>query len=691
MPTTPTIRLENTSAEPLSGWAVCTVPAALAASLPIECVVLAPGGRKFRAVRGSTTGQKTVFRVFAELAGLELCAGGLWPRPADMAPPPPFTPHAWTVDAPEKLAPRLRIQVANGLTTSIVNASGAPVVELVAESPAHRRFRMRAHYHGAGCWFWWWADMLHNDPVLHVVGALVWSDRGVAVPARTLAAVEFRSGEAVVWDAAGARGITSPVGDPDNGYASLLLSKPVTFQDGAGFGFSGRMLSFRDPSRMAEAWTPADEAALAMVRAAAGGRIYAVCEDWNGRWLAGKATPEPLTEHDREMARLDVHYALRGMSLGNTIATRRHEGCGPEPSATGEQEDFGATKGSAAVSSGLPSAFILYQLAGYAELLRGRNHFDPAGNRLRAAQLLDWVTWSGETHYSPNISPNRLGKLSTAVRVGTGHIPHDDQHMSLNNLGAALALSDDPLLDFIAEGIAECERASYAVRFNCNDRSYRPPDADAARAQGRTVQALAQLASVVPPAIRETLDFCRTARLSATTRTPTLNVLGPIRPLAAGAPDNRKNVWNPDGTRASWVSCWEHGLAMIGFAAGAPTPLAEKVATFLAEWAIHEGPAGWVVLDDFAWHNGEPPPQGFLGGGEKPAAVVRPLVARLDEPEVGGVAAWTIAGLVAARPFLRGALAEKVGRFLAALSAVSAAAGDAAPSRMRNEWWAVPR
>lgn len=664
--------LTNLSPLPRQHWGVVTFPEAVVAP-GVEKTLALADGRRFRMVRGATHGQRTVFRVYADLAGGEEVTGVVLDEPSGAAGP--FQLHPWTSDDIAALMPALGVRTQTGLVTHDYWTTSVQELTLVESSPAHQRWKLVRRIPEAGVTFTWWADLLHADPVLHVYGSVVWSDRTDPAPARQFSFLALRAGEVCVFDFAARQGISAPLYDAvSRTWTRVLNLNPLTFQDGAGIALTGVMLS--TPAAGAPQPTnPGDlETSRANLLAAEGGPVLGVCHEWDGDWLAGRhipASPETREQHDAEWAAFQALQATFG-----GWSADRGIGSAANPAQTGDQEDFGATKGTAAVvAPSDPRAIMRLRYAMQGDMLRGLHLCDAAGLPLRAADHPQWVTWSQSTHWHPGVSPDRLGKVASPVPVGTGWNGYDDQHRSHNNLAAYVALSDDPVAEALVAAMGQIDLAAYAVRY--------PSWFDSARAQGRTPQALAQLLAVVSPATGAPLRESLIVRLAAITGHETLRVPGPMKVLAWGEPDIRKDVFRPDGTRGPWVSLWEHALALVGLKATANVcadPALEQtlriVAETLATFGAFQHEGVWWTVGDILWSGGDAPAEGL-------SPTSRAVVAAAD---IEDVRSWVFAGMLAAREILgpTHALRAKLDEYVHAMG------GDRPPrDRRQAEWWAT--
>lgn len=672
-----TVTLANVSPLPRRHWGVLTLPTDLAGALGNEATFVADDGRRWRAVRGSTKGCRTVYRVRTQIDGNELVTGQIVPEAHPDAGA--LVPHRWVSDNVQALLPKLGVRVQDGLGHRDYWTEESLALELIEQTAAHHRWRLLQRIPELGVYFEWWADVLHDDPVLHVFGKMVWSHRADPRPNRTFQFVAVRSGELIVFDYMTRHGGGEPMAMPGGGWMRVLNREPLNLQDGAGLPFSGAMLSFVSGSL----GTPADpsqgDADLANLLAAARGPVLGVSHEWNGHFMANRWTPRFRASRPRDNLGWQV-FLQRMLSVASWTAPREF-GSSMLPAGTGDQEDFGATKGTEAVTQFDPRFIYRLRYSVQAEILRGVEHYEDSGKPLRAQDHPSWVTWSGLTHWHTGVSPDRLGKSTPPVPAGTGFVPHDDQHRSHNNLAAYIALSDDPFADDLVRHLATIDEAAYRVKFPASG-------VDAARAQGRTAQALAQLASIVDQDTAARLLAVTNARLAPINANPTLHVAGSMKVLAYGTPDSRKAVFNPDGTRGRWVSLWEHGLALVGLYVNwkqtqhpALLQTIRTVAATVARFGcfLHEPsgqPAQWWTVSDVLWTDGEAPAAGVVAGSNAIVAA----------PDAGGVRSWTFAGLLVAREVLGPAheLATKL-----------AAYTDAVTGRIESdnprtaEWWAA--
>jgi len=523
----------------------------------------------------------------------------------------------------------------------------------------------------------WWGDVLHDDPVIQFYAKMVWSDRSDPASNKRFDFFAMKAGEYIALDFEKRHNILP--GIRQNGeWSRVLTSQPVVLNDGSGLPLSGMMLTTVSmPKDMKE--DPEDDTRtntdLSSLQAAAEAPVYGVCHDWDGYWLANENAPR---FKDLEEAATDIQREWNSFAdlqqFPADFFADRPAGSLRNPGGTGDQEDFGATKGTAAITFRDPRFIHLYKYAIGAELFRGYHHYEANGSKLLAANHPNWVTWSTATHYSTSVSPDRLGKNPEEWGPpGTGYWGHDDQHYSYNNLAAYVALSDDPAAEDILVHRLEVDRASYRIRFG---------GTGATRAQGRTIGSWAHFAALLDGPERHAWVSLINRRVQSALGNASMNVSGPMKVLSWGGPDGRKQVYDDNGKLGRWTSIWELGLALVGLYNGykaAPTPELQTQLTKLSETMVRYG---WFEEDgnlftvaDVLWNDGNDVElttenrKCTFGGG-------------------GGVTSWTFAGILVAREFLGGDHPS----FPHTSDYIRRQTGNQeAEDRRAAEWWAAVR
>ena len=615
--------VENMSPIRRKHWVSVPFPTTAVQELPDECEARV-GNQAWRAVKGPVRGRATVFHILAEFDGHEIARLELLPR---ITPPNlPFQLHPWVSDSFEKLVPQVGVRVDGyDYWSNLVQ------VELLEHNNARQRWWCKSIIPQHGVVLEWWADIYSRDQVVDVWGKLSWSDRRDQNWNRTFDAVWLRSGEFVKFDFETMHGIVNNASKDRDGKFVVLLGQHLGFNDGAALPLSGTMLCFKDGALNPD---NLDEAVRNM-QAATQGPILGCSEAWDGQFLACRNLPRITvqTQHEIEIEWLQFEEALVSYFGWHNA---RPIGASRTPGQTGNQEDFGATKGTAVTVLLQPRHIYRMRHGTHGDYFRGLNLYELDFKPLTKDNHPNWVTWSGTTHYHTGVSQDRLGK-ETPKPPATEWYGYDNQHRSQNNLAAYLQLCDDPAAEALVRHHVELDLADYRRRYPQNGNG-------APRAQGRTVGTWANLRAAT--GIDEFVDLIDASVASSRNQ---MNALGngPMRVLGTIGPDLRYPVY-VNGELQPAVSVWEHGLAIVGLylakkeRGSSPwlDEVLEGVADFLARYALIEDSEGFLLINGLAWNNGEEPHGGMVRSN--PALM----------PGTGGVAGWTTAGLLVAREVL---------------------------------------
>lgn len=664
--------IANLSARRRRSWTTVTVPRVLAADFGPEAT-FATEGQTYRAARGRTTGLKTVYRIQAELGGHQTLTGE-FRNEAHPTAVEPFTPHPWVADDIAALFPSFAVRLPDG-RDFWDRPLGGPIG--LDGSAAHQRWWLRRWIPELGLIMEWWGDILHDDPVIQVSGKIVWSHRTDPASNKRFDFFAIRAGEYIALDFEKRHNVLPGI-RAEGFWGRILTHQPMVLNDGSGLPVSGSMLTFINvPKGVSEDPDAPTRTNLDLDSLFAANDLptYGVCHNWDGYWCANMNAPRFRDEAAARVAADQEWNSFRNSQqfVAGYLADRPL-GSALDPGRTGDQEDFGACKGTYAVALRDPRFIHVYKYAVQAELFRGYNHYEANGQKLQAADHPQWVTWSTGTHYSTSVSPDRLGKDPEEWGPpGTGYWGHDDQHYTFNNLAAYAMLSDDPWVDDLLAHRLQVDKASYRIRFG---------GTGATRAQGRTLGSWAHFASLYDGAERhEWVQLIRRRVLSAL-QNPELSVPGPMKVLTSQGPDPRKPVYLPNGELGPWTSFWELGLALVGLYnahKASPSPeLAEtirKLSETMVTFGFFEENNTWYTVGDTLWKNGE-------------AVELSTTSREITWDYGGGVTSWTFAGILVAREFLGGGHPRfaEVSRYIRGLTGDQEAA-----DRRAAEWWAAVR
>lgn len=673
--------LVNVSSRTRRHWAQVTFPRQAASGFGAECTFLCDDGRRFRAVRGRNRGLgATVYRIRCLMDSGEWLHGALVNKThADAST---LRGHRWTTDDVPALVPDIGVLTEGNVLTWSQQAPST--LQIVDQSAAHARWFLRKPIAGTGLIFEWWGDILHEDPVIHAWGKLVWSDRNDPRNNRLFPGFVMKSGEYFYLDFGRRHGAGAPVRDQQKQW-QFVLGTNLSLNDGAGLPLSGRMLSFVGPAIESQIDATVDLADMAnddaldfsSLMAGAEGPIVGICHEWDGSWCAALNVPR-FNNHAQAKAAADSMWA--SFAASNEVPVgwfgSRPVGIGRTPGQTGGQEDFGATKGTGTVSLLDPRHILRYQYSVYTDLFRGFMHYE-GGVPLRLQDHPQWVTWSGSTHWHTGVSPDRLGKEVLAFTPGSGYYGYDDEHRSQNNLAAYMALTDDPLVDDILVHQTTTDLASYRMRFPNNGGG-------AARAQGRTIGAWANFAVLTDGALRDNQLRLVAETVRKMKTSPIFSATRGVPVLAYHNPDGRKPIYDAAGSLLPTWCLWEHGLAMVGLynahkAAPGDADLREmtlRLARTMAQWGCFESADGWWLIGDMWYNDGQPIPDALSKTNTK------------HNYGRGDVCTWTFAGVLAAAEILPDGdpLRAKARACVASITQ-----GLEASNATEAEWWATVR
>lgn len=160
---------------------------------------------------------------------------------------------------------------------------------------------------------------------------------------------------------------------------------------------------------------------------------------WDGNWLALKKVPAlPFTIGDgNRWAQNEFKKFVDYLKVPGDYFDVRPGGLTKTPGQTGDQEDFGCTKGTMAVTTN--SALGIYSLLfNVSDHLRPTAFYERNMELVTRAQHPNWITWSQRSHVSGS---DRLSKDPAGIVPSYGWQGADDQHFSFLNTQASYALT----------------------------------------------------------------------------------------------------------------------------------------------------------------------------------------------------------------------------------------------------------
>jgi len=614
----PQVTVYNPSHTGTNVWVPVAVPWQEAQAIG-ETAVFDSDAGVFRAVQGPVQGFQTVFYdvSLAPIRALEQLEGVIRVRepddPGSSAPPPRFIPSSWVADDVTRLFPSWIARI-----DGVVYQSPPSEPVLVLETRARQDWRVSVRcgplvieYFTT---FWhqqdiveWQCFAAHSDP----------GNSSMQITVEWLHMVVL--GEPVLVEDALVLGIPAPRWEKPN-WIVELVSSPTDMGDAQGLPvFRGAILA-TDNTQNREWYynlaTPdlSTRNRVSRLLGRGAGRPMS-WTDWVGRWLAFQATvPERPSDAGEIAARLDAQRAP--MLSTQDLFLPRAIGLRPNAGSTGDQEDFGASKGSGYLLGEIWFAETLpYQVGGKA--VRPFHYRELDGTPVtQAGGHPDWWTWSQQTHWHCDVSPDRLGKPCPVPSHGThGWTGEDDQHTSWRNHDWLLAAYDMPAYRaLMRDGI----NVSLA-----NIRFHESNGAGAPRAIGRRMLNDANrwlLTGREDVWNRLVVDHGEKAREFSFAPFSGFRLQG--GPVA----DDRVLV-DGDGQTVPAIVVWQEGLCMTGLAAGwaahryrerlglPADPGIQAVGDQLVEIAstvvrhyLQPGVDGWQFYLNVAWDGAAPDP-----------------------------------------------------------------------------------
>lgn len=360
---------------------------------------------------------------------------------------PPYGESDWVSDAPDKVVPRAFVVMDDGrtltsaqLTTTIVHADRAlrvirhqgRLIDRVTGAPSELFVRSYTYRYAGQDVVPFSTQLVHSDSTSKLMLTKVrrW----------TLQTGEFH---VVRWAKRYARESVARWVPALGAWATNLMID-VDLADGVRPWFHGVLLCQPESGGI----PPTSPRWLNLVAGYEGDTWGCVAAgEWDGRWLALQATPEIPIEARNAFDSVTAEWRGLVSSL-----TRRGDYFEQRPrsllrnaGSTGDQAEFGLTKGSSVVSAGNPLGIELL-LHSVTSQCRPTGYYDHDMSIVTVQSHPRWGTWSQNTHRLVN-KDDSLGKEwqpgsgggLTPTQNGYGGV--DDQHCSFLNEQAAYALT----------------------------------------------------------------------------------------------------------------------------------------------------------------------------------------------------------------------------------------------------------
>jgi len=659
------IQLVNTGPAERTTWVDVAVPWIDAAP---ETMTLDAGARKWVAVRRRAVGRhSTIYSCLVHLAPREWTTARL--VPGDAGAPAAYQAHPWVTDDPGRTQPVVRVR-RGGQWIEIV-----PAVLDTVTTRATQQVHLRGH--AGGFVAEWFFTYRHMHPVADMRGTLTWSDRADPAHDTQIESATLTIGEyPALWFATANLPAPAKPGKDQQCRNTVVLSDQLGFTDGSSIAILGELVCLRDqPTTPTDALSESETAAVMSGMGLHG--VYATCYEWWGRWLGNRHPPIVRQWLPDASTQTWLQHMGQQQSYRGWYANPRTMGCLQVPGGTGKQEDFGATRGWKAINRD-PRYIAEAWYALSVEWARGGLLYESDGTPLTHAANPGWITWEGYTHFPAGSA--KLGKRDPiwGDRTATGWKMHDDQHTSRNNLLALYALTGDPVIERLFQGIVEADSAMHRGRTGAARGMGRLfgwwgpllvlGDGEVLRiARERAEEKINVMVAQLPEVLPTIGGSAESTPGPWSGADIDLDELHPLPSIDGGdaeaarevwvvsviGPDGRVPAYDPDtGALAPTWSVWEHMLWMVGANAvlqqlepgQTRTDLRERMRR-VAHTAINHA----VFLDAATQQWILPDNVRYIGGDAIPDAeyYIGSRSMNMAQPGVGGTRSWSLAGLIA--------------------------------------------
>jgi hypothetical protein len=684
------IVLQNLATIAREQWVDVAIPAVDAALLPAMCRFDPPG---WIAYKGSRIGEHSVlFHVLGNFGPLQRVAGSLVPVSNATTNFTPWTMSDWVGDNTVGLVPIPALLDSAGVEHRLNN----PQFELVeSDSPARRVFHLWGRLGTSPITYDAYAYIYVGQDVVRLETSFACSDPAMSGMSYTMNGLWLETGEYLQLDYRTRLGLAQPfrqtqaAGHPSQGKWVQVLTGPRTLGRGEGLHVQGSLLCLSEPgnsvgpisymsSGLGNDWTVQDRVDELVAE------YYFPCvglwQNWEDKWLAFGMVPElpiPFRADNGVQNSNSVWGAfLSTIAQPADLFAQRPRGLFKNAAATGAQEDFGACKGSLAVTVGDPR--WLYD-AGYSvaeTMMRGFHYRESDGRPMLKVNHPGLQCFNQLPNCRTTLDPLGFTCPLPYSWPTTGWTVWDDQHRSQNNFNALLALTGSWALRHQLRDLAEVDKALV------------PNWMDTPRAEGRLLMAWANMYLLMDnPGERAALRATMLQRL-ATIQTrwrgaPFVN--NPNKPIRALDVGSDGTFLEQSGERVPAIITWEHSIAVMGFFAAWRVTgeqgfldMAREISRLIVNYCIFYENNQWVAATAVRYQ------ERFREGDALPASTYY-----TGSPDVHvGISfwVWILPSVLIGREVWTGLDPQLVAR---CNSIIAARAPNGPSNWLDAEWWAV--
>jgi hypothetical protein len=441
---------------PQSGWISMGVPDSVASQYDGKnFIAKTEDGRAFKMrMRG-----KELF-VNADMHGNETITVAAIP---DDQPAEPFMFSDWVTDEPAKVVPSFSIMTEDGLRKDSIPmvfwdgslAKPRAFFQFLNSNDARLRVYIKTEIPDASLHIEGWLDVYSGqDAVPMVIRCSYGTVASERVLNKRFGSLSMYTGEKPVVDFRKQKGLRETIFRTDIGLWETEIASPRAWWKARVIEVFGAILCLPSYDKLSEVLKiPENAKRFASLQAREQAPMAGIVQLWDNNFLATKTVPQnPIGETN--FVRTAYSQLLNRVNTFGDEYNARAYAQPPNSGQTGDQPDFGISRGELVVTSDQPWALWDYRFSVQAWMLRPYAHKETDGSPVTAGR-------------HPN---TKLYNLAIDTRFGSDFLgfpnpmPYsefwtgsDNQHRSDNLLFAMYALTRDPSIEATIRDLLQCQ------------------------------------------------------------------------------------------------------------------------------------------------------------------------------------------------------------------------------------------
>jgi hypothetical protein len=476
--------------------------------------------------------------------------------------PETFEFSNWVIDQPEKLLPSFSIFSESG---SKFNSEPMPFFDGVGIAPlcyftlessndVRLRFKYRTRIVAANITIDGWIDILHQQDIVPII---VRCSYGTVASEKVLnkrfGSLTMFTGEKPCIDFYRAKGLQETFYNTQILKWETQIVSPRLWWKARTIEVFGALLCLPDYSELGKhALAPNFDSRLKTLRAREEGPVVAFADVFNFKWLAAGAVPNKSQVSENFLYTRLINVLRNSGDEYNL----RDYAQPPNSNQTGNQPDFGVSRGELVVSQKLAFMLHHYRFSVQAWMLRPYSHKEVNGDPVIKANHPNTLLW--DLRVDTRFGSDFLG-FPNPIPYHEFWSGSDNQHRSDNLLYAMYALTRDPSIKATIDDLVQCSLMEL--------KTYRlygmPTSIESPRGWGRPLLSMAHAVSLgfeeLRPNLEEMVDVMYNCAALRKLPSDSQNT---VRTLSR---NGSKYGWTDSLGRPiqSWV-CWEESIAVIG-------------------------------------------------------------------------------------------------------------------------------